>query len=374
MNTLPNISINKEKTSPYWMVSFIGADGKQKRRSTKVPVAGGLFEGENLTKAQAEKRALIVGAQIACRETQNYTSLDNTTVNDFLTRYLRSASKRLTIQSVRNIRSACTKFTTWLGKRADEPLRLVTRQDAKDFMEARREEVRCGSVVRDLGCLKAAFEDALDSEIITKNPFRKLAVPKDRGSEKHTKEAFTIEELQYIIDHFPAEWSSAVRCSYETFGQRLGDILALRWNQFDWETRTVNLTTQKTGTVLRQPMRDSFYTWARQKFEASGSDPNALLHPVLHAASSPSYEFTLLLRAHGIGVTGEKQAGSRQRLHSKTFHSIRATAATLLQAGGISQGVAMKLVGHSSESIHEVYIRPNDDLLREAAAVLPTFH
>lgn len=212
MNTLPNISINKEKTSPYWMVSFIGADGKQKRRSTKVLVAGGLFEGENLTRAQAEKRALIVGAQIACTETQNYTSRDNTTVNDFLTRYLRSAGKRLTLQSVRNIRSACTKFTTWLGKRADEPLRLVTRQDAKDFMEARREEVRCGSVIRELGCLKAAFEDALDSEIITKNPFRKLTVPKDRGSEKNTKEAFTIDELQYIIDHFPAEWSSAVRC------------------------------------------------------------------------------------------------------------------------------------------------------------------
>lgn len=161
--------------------------------------------------------------------------------------------------------------------------------------------------------------------------------------------------------------------AYETFGQRLGDLLALRWNQFDWETHTVNLTTQKTGTILRQPMRDSFYTWARQKFEAGGSDPNALLHPTLHAASSPSHEFTLLLRAHGIGVTGEKQTGSRQRLHSKTFHSIRATAATLLQAGGISQGVAMKLVGHSSESIHEVYIRPNDDLLRSAAAVLPTF-
>lgn len=95
MNTLPNISINKEKTSSYWGVSFIGADGKQKRRSTKVPVAGGLFEGENLTKAQAEKRALIVSAQIACRETQNYTSLDNTTVNDFLTRYLLSTLHRV---------------------------------------------------------------------------------------------------------------------------------------------------------------------------------------------------------------------------------------------------------------------------------------
>ena len=35
------LSINKEKSSPYWMVTFQGPDGKMKRRSTKVPVNGG---------------------------------------------------------------------------------------------------------------------------------------------------------------------------------------------------------------------------------------------------------------------------------------------------------------------------------------------
>ena len=32
------LSINKEKSSPYWMVTFQGPDGKMRRRSTKVPV------------------------------------------------------------------------------------------------------------------------------------------------------------------------------------------------------------------------------------------------------------------------------------------------------------------------------------------------
>jgi len=42
-----------------------------------------------------------------------------------------------------------------------------------------------------------------------------------------------------------------------------------------------------------------------------------------------------------------------------------------LQSAGVAQGMAMKLVGHDSESIHEVYVRPDAVLLRQAAEALP---
>ncbi|MCD8070210.1 MAG: hypothetical protein LUE08_02345 [Akkermansiaceae bacterium] len=60
------LSINQEKTSPYWMVTFQGKDGKMRRRSTKVPVAGGMFEGTRITARLAEKIACQRGVQIAC--------------------------------------------------------------------------------------------------------------------------------------------------------------------------------------------------------------------------------------------------------------------------------------------------------------------
>lgn len=366
------VSINKAVNSPFWMVSFRSADGKQKRRSTKVPVEGGVFMGERLSAAQAKKRALVVGAQIARDAALEYEAHDNTSVRVFLDRFLLRACRRLRPQSVANIRSARDRFCEWLGRRADEPLRLVSRRDAKEYMEFRREQIRCSSVVRELGCLKTAFEDAVDSELIVRNPWRNLRVPQDVGAEKHRREAFTLEELRYIVEKFPPEWSSAVRCSYETFGQRLGDVLALRWGQFDWVRRVVCLTTGKTGRVLEQPMRDGFYEWARARYEEAGCDDGALLHPRLAGVGGgASYEFTQLLRAHGIGVQQGRLAGKRQRLHSKSFHSIRATAATFLQAAGVAQGMAMRLVGHDSESIHEVYVRPDAVLLRRAAEGLP---
>lgn len=58
MNPYPkNVSINKDSKSDYWFVSFVASDDKQKRRSTKVSVAGGAYKNEKLTVAQAKMRA-----------------------------------------------------------------------------------------------------------------------------------------------------------------------------------------------------------------------------------------------------------------------------------------------------------------------------
>ncbi len=366
-----SFSINEDAKSPFWFVSFVGPDGAQKRRSTKVPVAGGLFRGERLSATQAKKRAFLVAADIVSKAFSDFVPLDNRSVRSFLDEYIQRSQRRLRLQSLRNLRRACDLFLSWLGRRADSPLRLVSRADVKAFSEARASEVRVSTVMRDLGCLRTAFEDAFDSEIIPRNPFRNLRVPRSQDDDSSRRQAFSLDELRFLIAHLPDEWSSAVRCSFETFGQRLGDVLSLRWSQFDWDRRVVRFVTQKTGRVLEQPMRDSFYRWAFDRWVDAGRPADALLHPSLARLSSPSQEFTSLLRAFGIGEDSLPQGGRRRRLHSKSFHSIRASAATLLQASGVAQGVAMKLVGHSSEAIHEVYVRPDAQLLRSAAERLP---
>ena len=366
-----SFSLNEDAKSPFWFVSFIGPDGSQKRRSTKVPVAGGLFKGERLSAAQAKKRALLVGAEIVKSVCSEFEAHDNRSVRDFLAEYVLRSQRRLREQSLRNMRRACDLFALWLGKRADQPLRSVTRLDVKMFTESRCAEVRASTVSRDLGCLRTAFEDAVDSEILPRNPFRNVRVPRTAGESELKRQAFSLDELRFLIAHLPDEWSSAVRCCFETFGQRLGDILTLRWSQFDWEQRVVRFVTQKTGRTLAQPMRHAFYSWARARWEAAGCPQDALLHPHLARLSTPSQEFTNLLRAFGIGEDTLPQGGRRRRLHSKSFHSIRASAATLLQASGVAQGVAMKLVGHASEAIHEMYVKPDAELLRSAAEQLP---
>ena len=56
-SNLPTVSLNTDTKSPYYFASFYGADGKQKRRSTKVPHAGGMYQGRRISAAQAKTPA-----------------------------------------------------------------------------------------------------------------------------------------------------------------------------------------------------------------------------------------------------------------------------------------------------------------------------
>lgn len=113
-----------------------------------------------------------------------------------------------------------------------------------------------------------------------------------------------------------------------------------------------------SGVSLHQDAKSPF--WMAQWALSNGS----------RVHSNPSPEFTQLVRLHGIGLRGEKGAGNRRVWHSKTFHSLRATVVTMLHANGVSQGMAMELVGHDSPEVHTVYLRPTAEPLREAAARL----
>lgn len=236
--------------------------------------------------------------------------------------------------------------------------------------------MRHATVRKGLGAIRAAYGWAVDAEMVERNPCDGVKVPADAKGEKVVHEAFTMEEVRVLVEKLPEEWASAVRCCIGTYGQRLGDILSLRWEEFDWGERVVRMVTGKTGRVLVQPMQGWFYEWARGRYEAAqeiGGEGSVWVHPRLRYHSNPSTEFTQLMRLHGIGLVGEKAGGRRRVWHSKTFHSLRATVATLLQVSGVSQGMAMELVGHDSAAVHAAYIRPSGEQLRAAAAKLPEF-
>lgn len=297
------LSINKEKSSPYWMVTFQGPDGKMKRRSTKVPVNGGEFEGDRITAKLAERIAYQRGVQIACAEAEEYQAHNNVSVRAWCDGFVGRKAALVSEQTAYNARTACKHFYEYLGARANAPLRLITKADIKGFVAARRELVRQKTVYKDMSVLSQAFADAVDSEVIDRNPCAGVSIPPDRAGEKLHKEAFTLDEIRYMIEHFPPLWSSAVRCSFETYGQRLGDILRLNWNQFDWERRIVRFDTGKTGRWMDQPMREGFYQWALARWKEAGEPADELLHaPLLALGDGASYQFGLLLRTHGIGV------------------------------------------------------------------------
>ncbi|MEG1260893.1 MAG: hypothetical protein RSD44_08140, partial [Akkermansia sp.] len=137
-----NVSINKDSKSKFWFVSFIIQGGSRKRRSTKVPVNGGMFGSEKLSAKQAENRALIEGHKVAEKESQKKEEFNDISLRAFLSDYLERRKEYVSKTTHINQRSAFNKLCDFLGRRANESIRLVPRIDAKRFAKTRRKHGR----------------------------------------------------------------------------------------------------------------------------------------------------------------------------------------------------------------------------------------
>lgn len=375
IDKLKTYSLVKQSGSPYFFACWRNENGRQFKRSTKVPYAGGEFQGRKLNKQQAARLAEQVAVRLMAEQVEQAAESKNISVRKVCNLMLSGKLGKVSPQTYKNARVSYAIFLKWLGRRADEPIRNISRAMLKEWIMARRADVRCNTCKKDLGAVNAALSWALDAEYIDRHPGQGLRVPADTKAEKTLHEAFSLDEVRYLVDKLPDEWSSAVRCCIGTFGQRLSDILALKWEQFDWQNRCVRIVTAKTARALVQPMTDSFLDWARARYEAAqdkGGDCAVWVHPNLRLNSNASGEFSTLVKMHGIGVSSGAPGGKRKSWHSKTFHSLRASVATMLQLGGVSQGVAMHLVGHDSADVHSVYIRPTTAQLLDAASNFPS--
>lgn len=374
IDKLKTYSLQKQQSSPFFFVVWRDDSGKQFKRSTKVPHAGGDFQGRKITPAQAVKMADQMAARLINQQAEQAADEKNISVRKLFNLMLSGKLGKVSPQTYYNARYSYALFLKWLGAKADAPITCVTRAVLKEFINERRKDVRCNTCKKDMTAINAAFAWAVDAEYIDKHPGLGLRVPKDAKTEKVVHEAFTLEEVRFLVEKMPPEWSSAVRCCIGTFGQRLGDILELKWEQFDWENKCVRLITEKTARPLVQPMTPGFLAWASKQYEDAqeiGGEASIWVHPNLRKMSNASTDFRQLVRSYGIGVRSESNGGKRRNWHSKTFHSLRASVATMLQLSGISQGIAMHLVGHNSAEVHAAYLRPTQAQLLDAAASFP---
>lgn len=126
---------------------------------------------------------------------------------------------------------------------------------AKDFVETEMERVSAGTVIRYVSTLSTAFNVAVDREILSRNPFRGVMPSRaDHQAEKQLRGAFTMEEVNTIIERFPDEWPDLVRVCLYTGGQRLGDLATLKWDQIDLKNSFLFMTTQKSRRRMNKPI------------------------------------------------------------------------------------------------------------------------
>ncbi len=199
-----------------------------------------------------------------------------------------------------------------------------------------RSEATCN---RELSMLRTAF-----------NLGRKCTPPKilivpyfPMVAEAHVRQGFlTDEQYEKLREALPDYLRPLFVTGYFT-GVRLGELLAIRWDQVDWEQGFITLSSAdtKSGHSRAVPILDGdmrrWLQWARENADGCPA--------LFHHDGVPIKEFRFTWR----------KACAAAGVPELKFHDLRRTAVRNMRRDGVPQVVRMRISGHRTDSMERRY-------------------
>jgi integrase len=214
---------------------------------------------------------------------------------------------------------------------------------------------------------------------MTENPAAKVTTLKIA---EMNRRPFTHDELKAILRVASTEWRGMILTGLYT-GQRLKDIALLTWANLDMERQEIRINTSKTDRRQVLPVAAPLLAYFAEL--PAGDVPTAPLFPAAHphglranGTAALSTQFHQILAAAGLVVAraadhaskGKGRNAARER-SPISFHALRHTATSWLKEAGVTEAVAMDIIGHESKAISTHYTHVGAADKRKAVALLP---
>jgi integrase len=375
-------SVWRHPNSKFFTACFRTPDGRQRRVTTKeTNRRRALKIAEAFETAARERRTLAHTRRVIERlhEEISHRKIDQESLRSFGEKWLDAKRLEIAPRTFAFYSAAIAKLLSFLGETADLSVSEVNKRDLIAFRNATAARTTARTSNHYLKVVRMLFLSARRDGILTENPAEFIEGVRERHNSQ-TRRAFTIDELRAVLAICDPEWKLMVLFGLYT-GQRLGDVASLVWSNIDLERAELRLKTRKTGKQLFVPLALPLV----QHLESlpSSDNPRQPLHPRAFATlqkhgrtATLSNQFAELLadaglRPHkGRQSTGKGRDATREQ-SSLSFHSLRRTATTLLHEAGVPVAVCQALIGHDSETIHELYVTVGREALTRAAAALP---
>ena len=234
-------------------------------------------------------------------------------------------------------------------------LRLITRESVQSFLHAKAQGDSAWKTVKHIRTVFGTIlEAAVRDDLLPSNPVRKTRMPR-RGP---VEEAVQIspDTLRTLLEKLP-EPSRSMATILAMTGLRVGELLALRWQDIDFDKGFISVRqTVYEGHFdvpksQRSKRRIPLGPVCAQIFESlrkPGADPAALVFSTRNG--SPLSRRNLLSRQL-------KPACKALGLKGANWHWLRHAHATLLDSVGAPLGTVQALLGHASPEVtREIYI------------------
>lgn len=376
-------SLRKKSGSKFWFACFTDRNGRRRQVSTKEAVRKRAQKlADEYEEAARNKRTAAQSRRVISTLHKEITgeSLVTATVRQVVADWIAEKEGSTAASTVVFYRNSTKQLLESLGAKADEDIALIERADIIRFRKELGARLAAKTANHHIKACRMVFRAAKRDGQLVDDPCEFVKTVSTKGKQGAQRKAFTIDQLKAVLKACDAEWRSMVMFGLYT-GQRLGDIARLNWSAIDIERGEIRLVTGKTGREMKIFMPEPLLKHVAEL--DAPDDPDAPIHPKAAATADKngtghlSNQFARILTTAGLRKaaphrksTGEGRGGRHHNLQL-SFHSLRATATTLLHEAGVPAAVAQELIGHDSEEIHRQYVKVGDAAMKEAAGKLP---
>jgi integrase len=235
--------------------------------------------------------------------------------------------------------------------------------DIAEYIDRRKQQGAAnGTVNRELAALKRSFYLAVRRKRLSLADIPTIDLLKEAAPRAGF---FEREQFEAVRRHLPAPLHAVVTVAYITGWRIKSEILKLQWRQVTFDAETIRLdpgtTKNDEGRLfMMTPELRAVLLEERAATDALQQATGQIVPLVFHRKGRPIKAFR---RAW---LSACRKAGIPDRIP----HDFRRTAVRNLERAGVSRSVAMKMVGHKTESIYRRYAIVSESDLREAARKL----
>ncbi len=380
-------SLRKHPKSPYWSACFSLPDGTRTTRSTKCEdrreaqrVAN---KFEDAAKAGASGRLTELQARRVISDIfviANKDALASSSTKDFFTAWLKRKELEAGDRTHERYTTAINHALDCLGGKAKRDLSHLTAKDISDLRDSIAGSLSPNSANYTVKILRTALNQARRDGLVDTNEASRVTLIQRKS--KSIRRPFTPAELKAIFAAADVEWRGMILMGLYT-GLRLGDIAMMTWQEIDLQEREITIKTTKTGRIQVTPLTGPVlkYLSALPKV----TDLAVPVFPDAHGVKvrNPhggllSNQFYKIMTAAGLVEkrTNKKREDGKGRsaarkLNALGFHCLRHSATSLLKNAGVSDAVAMDIIGHDSEAVSRTYTKIDRATKRDALEKIP---
>jgi len=311
------------------------------------------LHSEPVPRAEFVSSPVIPVAAIGTVHTQSL-SIPVSTVKSFVKDYLAYVQTNFAKKTLRNAERVMRKFEEMFG---DRPLASLTFGDLEKYKSARQAEgVSTATINIDTKTIKAAFAVAVDLAALASNPFVKV---KPIKANQRKPAHLTEDDFVKLIQSIDKPWLlDIVRIGVLT-GMRLGEIMNLRWSDYDAANKEINIVSSDLYRVKGGKMRTIPLVGDASSILDGKKQRSEWIFVNEKGKKCTNDYVSKLLKVY------VRKVGLSEEIH---FHSLRHTYCTWAAEAHMSTHVLMALAGHSSLRVTEQYIGQDKEYQRAEGA------